>query len=67
MTTTPARLPSLSDLIKWFTDAGLAPVVTIDYDARRVTVRPRADNDTGEAGLAPGDPLADDIDRMGGG
>lgn len=64
---TAARLPSVSDVIRWYGEAGLKPVVTIDYGARRVTVRPQADNDA-EKGLEPSDPLADDIDRvMGGG
>lgn len=57
-----ARLPSVSDVIRWYAQNGLRPVLTIDYAARKVTVRPKADNDASEGiGLEPTDTLAENI------
>lgn len=63
-----SRLPSVSDVIRWYADAGMKPVVTIYYGARKVVVRPRSDNDSSEEScLEPADPLADDIRKAFGG
>lgn len=57
-----SRMPRLKDVIRWYRDAGLEPVVNIDYARRKVSVHPKAAND-----LESRDPLASDIERAFGG
>ena len=60
------RLPRLADLIRWYAEAGLDPVVVIEKgkDSQKITIRSRTANDDDPS---QSDPLADDIERAFGG